>query len=262
MKIATFIIFIVCISPTHVVEATYYCSGTDDPCTQASTLFEPYARTENCKHDGVHSPCDRYITPRWYVTDNPILDQCPDLLSCGAVYPVWFNGSFPSVGDGITTEQLCKTGFSDCCSRTYDIQIKNCGTHYVYCLPALDACPERICFGTNGSCEYPTTTAPTTLKSKNVPSKTFNDLKSRYGLAIGSVVVLVLILIAVGGVVGLYIYKKKKHEREVSQSRIVLVEEESHQGTPRMEESNRAMTPVGGHSAPPYLNFQLSKSRQ
>lgn len=35
----------------------------------------------------------------------------------------------------------------------------------------------------------------------------FSDLKSRYGLAIGAVVVLVLILIAVGGVVGLYIYK-------------------------------------------------------
>lgn len=60
----------------------------------------------------------------------------------------------------------------------------------------------------------------------------------------------------------LYSYRKRKREREVSQSRIVLVEEESHQGTPRMEESNRAMTPVGGHSAPPYLNFQLSKSRQ
>ncbi|XP_056015364.1 uromodulin-like isoform X4 [Ostrea edulis] len=187
MKIAPSVYFLGVFGLVTYVESTYYCSGSGDPCTQASTLFENYARTENCKHDGVHSPCDRYITPGWYVTDNPILDQCPDLLSCGAVYPVWFNGSLPTSGDGIVTEKLCKTGFFDCCTRTYDIQIKNCGTHYVYCLPALDACPERICFGTNGSCEYPTTTTPTTTstipttttESKYVPSKDYNERKNK-----------------------------------------------------------------------------------
>ncbi|XP_056015362.1 uncharacterized protein LOC125674305 isoform X2 [Ostrea edulis] len=255
MKIAPSVYFLGVFGLVTYVESTYYCSGSGDPCTQASTLFENYARTENCKHDGVHSPCDRYITPGWYVTDNPILDQCPDLLSCGAVYPVWFNGSLPTSGDGIVTEKLCKTGFFDCCTRTYDIQIKNCGTHYVYCLPALDACPERICFGTNGSCEYPTTTTPTTTstipttttESKYVPSKDYNDLKSKYIVAIVTVVLLVAVISAVTGAIIFYVYKKKKQEREVRQSKVTLPG----------NEFERSSTPVESNT-PPFMHFQSS----
>ena len=109
-----------------------------------------------------------------------MLTQCPSLLSCGALYPVWLNGkinfqynnvkmqfcdsqtkpvisyfyilsegSLPSLSDGIVNRKACKVGFESCCTRSYDIQIKHCGSFYAYCLAALDTCPERYCFGSN-----------------------------------------------------------------------------------------------------------------
>ncbi|XP_048767397.2 oncoprotein-induced transcript 3 protein-like [Ostrea edulis] len=164
----------------HSTDTTYYCSTSPDPCTSSDTLFESYARTQNCPHDSQYSPCDRYITPGWYRANDSILDQCPNLNSCGAIYPVWLNDSLPNVGDPIVTKTLCKTGFSDCCVGQYDIQIKNCGTFYSYCLPALDGCPERVCFGTNGSCEYPTTANVQTTQINTEQGQESKDLETKY----------------------------------------------------------------------------------
>ena len=58
-------------------------------------------------------------------------------------------GSLPSLSDGIVNRKACKVGFESCCTRSYDIQIKHCGSFYAYCLAALDTCPERYCFGNN-----------------------------------------------------------------------------------------------------------------
>ncbi|XP_062576938.1 uncharacterized protein LOC134238846 [Saccostrea cucullata] len=244
------------------VESTYYCGGVTDPCTAAGELFEPYARTPNCPYDGTqpHVPCDRYKTPGWYRSDEPILDQCPALSSCGAIYPVWYNGTLPQVADGVVSRKLCKTGFSDCCVKEYDVQIKNCGTHHVYCLPALDACPERFCFGTNGTCEYPTTTSTTTSTTtetttststttdtttststttalpsttilttykgtdeENALSKDYKDLKKKNKALVVTVVILSLILICLGSYIAYTFYRKRMREREISQSRVELV---------------------------------------
>ena len=66
-----------------------------DPCGHANStqLFEPYARFQNCPHNS-NGLCDRYITPQWYRVDDIILTQCPQLLSCGTLYPVWMNGKY------------------------------------------------------------------------------------------------------------------------------------------------------------------------
>ncbi|XP_061171170.1 uncharacterized protein LOC133180715 [Saccostrea echinata] len=152
--------------------AVYYCNVAD-PCAQAnaSSFFEPYARFENCQYDSKYAPCDRYITPQWYRVNDAMLTQCPELLSCGAVYPLWLKGSLPTASEGIVERKACKVGFSSCCSKEYDVKIKHCGSFHVYCLGALDSCSERYCFGKQGLCEYPntntmsttTTPKPTTL---------------------------------------------------------------------------------------------------
>nr|XP_022317710.1 oncoprotein-induced transcript 3 protein-like [Crassostrea virginica] len=236
------------------VNSTYYCNvGSADPCTTASSLFEPYARTTNCPYDGTVAPCDRYITPGWYTADDVILDQCPVLNSCGAVYPVWMNGTFPLVSDGVVTRTLCKTGFEGCCVRDYDLQIKNCGSHYVYCIPALDTCPERICFGTNGSCEYPTTTTTPTVTTESdsdekVPIKEYRDLESRYVAIIVVVVILLIIGVTATITVAVRKFYKLKSHREISQSRTELVGE---------REKTQSITPVESNyeQTPPYVDF-------
>lgn len=256
----------------HCIESTYYCSTAGgDPCTLAETLYEPYARTGNCEYNGVYAPCDRYITPGWYKSDELVLDQCPSLNSCGAVYPIWMNGTFPQVANGVVSRTLCKTGFGGCCVRQYALQIKNCGTSYVYCLPALDSCPERLCFGTNGTCEYPTTVASTTTTTspgttssaiattttsktdskEKVPLKDYKDLESRY---VATIVVVVVLLLNIIGVVILMIFchfRKKKRGREIRQSRVELVTDET---------GVESMTPVESNGTPPHLHFQANNT--
>lgn len=56
-------------------------------------------------------------------------------------------GTIPSTGEGIVTRQACQRGFSDCCSTSYDIKVRNCGRYTAYCLKALSTCPARYCFG-------------------------------------------------------------------------------------------------------------------
>ncbi|XP_056015360.1 uromodulin-like [Ostrea edulis] len=156
-------------------DATYYCN-VPDPCGQAdsSNLFEPMARYENCSFDtNSANLCDRYISPQWYRVDDTMLTHCPSLLSCGTLYPVWLNGTLPAVSEGSVTRTACKVGFSDCCSREYSIQIRNCGSFYAYCLGALDLCPERYCFGEHGECELTTTaTAPTSSSTAETTTTT------------------------------------------------------------------------------------------
>ncbi|XP_022287221.2 uncharacterized protein LOC111099976 [Crassostrea virginica] len=166
--------FILIVLMAQTSGAVYYCS-VSDPCGQANStsFYEPYARFENCQHDNKNSFCDRYITPQWYRVDDVMLTQCPSLLSCGALYPVWLNGSLPSLTDGIVNRKACKVGFESCCTRSYDIQIKHCGSFYAYCLAALDTCPERYCFGKQGTCEIPTSLASsitTTTTQQTTPS--------------------------------------------------------------------------------------------
>ena len=56
-------------------------------------------------------------------------------------------GTIPSTGEGIVTRQACQRGFSDCCSTSYDIKVRNCGRYTAYCqLGALYTCPARYCF--------------------------------------------------------------------------------------------------------------------
>jgi hypothetical protein len=60
-----------------------------------------------------------------------------------------FPGTLPTEAEGIIDVKVCKVGFADCCSRKYDVKVKNCGSFYAYCLGALDSCSERYCFGKN-----------------------------------------------------------------------------------------------------------------
>lgn len=65
-----------------------------DPCEVANSRepFEPEARFVNCDYNTYSSLCDRYITPGWYRYKSNMLDRCPSLLNCGALYPNWLNG--------------------------------------------------------------------------------------------------------------------------------------------------------------------------
>lgn len=58
-----------------------------------------------------------------------------------------FAGPHPTEVNTEVQRSVCKGGFSSCCERQVTIKIRNCGQFMAYCLPALDSCPERYCFG-------------------------------------------------------------------------------------------------------------------
>ncbi|XP_065928586.1 uncharacterized protein [Magallana gigas] len=125
----------------------------NDPCIENNlrTLSDPGTRSMHCEYKQGDGHCDISLTPGWYKADSPMLTQCPGLLSCGAIYPVWMNGTNPGQGDGVVTRQVCQRGFTGCCTTSYDIKVKNCGSYTAYCLRQPSTCPARYCFG-NGRC--------------------------------------------------------------------------------------------------------------
>lgn len=145
-----------------------------DPCEVANETvpFEPEARYVNCGPPSNAQYCDRYIVPGWYRYSERMWNQCPSLAKCGAVYPYWLNGAHPTEVNTEVQRSVCKVGFASCCERQVTIKIRNCGQFMAYCLPALDSCPERYCFGESGPCtsttSQTTTNIFTTFKSTTV----------------------------------------------------------------------------------------------
>ncbi|XP_062586707.1 uncharacterized protein LOC134248300 isoform X2 [Saccostrea cucullata] len=129
-------------------QSLQYCIS-EKPCESATaaTLFEPKHRAVNCRYNGTENYCDRYITLGWYRFDFDLVTYPPALGSCGALYPYWLNGNIPLGYEEEIDGTVCQVGFSHPCTKKVPIRIRNCGLFRAYCLAALDACPERYCFG-------------------------------------------------------------------------------------------------------------------
>ncbi|XP_062578630.1 uncharacterized protein LOC134240556 [Saccostrea cucullata] len=142
------LVYIVSVITWADASSLWFCDMTDDPCEAANIRpsFEPDFRAENCLYKS-YDYCDRYITPGWHRFEEDMLNHPPNLLSCGAVYPSWLNGSLPTVENEVVHRKVCKVGFESPCVKDVTIRIKHCGSFNAYCLPALDACSERYCFG-------------------------------------------------------------------------------------------------------------------
>ncbi|XP_048756967.2 uncharacterized protein LOC125667484 isoform X1 [Ostrea edulis] len=157
--------FAICLSLIVSGTASFWFCDSTDPCHAANTSepFEPDFRAENCQYVNHASRqlCDRYITPGWYRFAQDMLNHPPMLLSCAAVYPSWLNGTLPTVEGEEVERTVCKVGFRDSCVRKVAIKIKHCGSFKAYCLPALDSCSERFCFGeSDAACEATTPAQP------------------------------------------------------------------------------------------------------
>ncbi|PVD18852.1 hypothetical protein C0Q70_21409 [Pomacea canaliculata] len=97
--------------------------------------------------------CDVSLTRAWYRFTGPAGDMMPETCiprtHCGTQAPVWINGTHPDVTEGIVQRTSCANYGSDrplygpCCDIEIDIEIKNCGSFYVYHLSPTDSCPIR-----------------------------------------------------------------------------------------------------------------------
>jgi len=100
--------------------------------------------------------CDRGLNG-WYrfhgAAGTRMPTACPPVFTCGGDAPGWLNGGHPTVADGKVTRQVCFHWILGCCTSSTNIEVRNCGSFYVYRFSAPPTCFLRYC----GSYELPPT---------------------------------------------------------------------------------------------------------
>lgn len=119
-------------------------------CVNYMTLSEP-TRAISDQSGSVAEHCDNEVSG-WYRFDGDagdrMTDVCPAqprLYRCGTYRPGWLRGGHPTVADGIVERTVCFSLTTNCCWRSYKVNVRNCGHFYVYKLVPLYICNARYC---------------------------------------------------------------------------------------------------------------------
>lgn len=126
-----------------------------DPCAPNNhkPIVEPHRSTQFQPEPTDTLLCDDNLQAGWYAFDNSdeMPTSCVTQFHCGTHFPLWMQGSHPSVADGIVQRKACSNVYGSssntCCDFSLDIQVKNCGTFYVYYLQTVPACAMAYCAG-------------------------------------------------------------------------------------------------------------------
>ena len=98
--------------------------------------------------------CDSGLAKAWYrfvgAAGRQMPTQCVPVNRCGTSGPGWLTGGHPTVGQGAVQRLVCFHLRGNCCQRSLNIRVQNCGAFFVYELSRPPACPLRFC-GDNGS---------------------------------------------------------------------------------------------------------------
>ncbi|KAH3870937.1 uncharacterized protein LOC127868372 isoform X1 [Dreissena polymorpha] len=128
-----------------------YGESSADPCLAGNhdNITSMGFRHVTNKDCSLNRVTDYRLVRAWYYAGpDPILTSPPDqLCRCGANFPIWMNGSLPHPQDGIVSRDTCLK-YSTICDTRFGIQVKNCGTFYVYKLPPTREDHTAYCFGT------------------------------------------------------------------------------------------------------------------
>uniref|UniRef100_A0A4W4GKS9 ZP domain-containing protein n=1 Tax=Electrophorus electricus TaxID=8005 RepID=A0A4W4GKS9_ELEEL len=138
-----------------------------NPCENYNVLSDAWRATNNTNHYNFTFPwgqsawSDTFINWNgWYrlfhLGENAEMpDSCVAKGMCGTFIPLWLNGSYPQLEDGVVTRQVCGSWNSDCCYyKSSPIQVKACpGGYYVYQFVPPTICFSAYCTATVDPCE-------------------------------------------------------------------------------------------------------------
>ena len=70
-------------------------------------------------------------------------ETCQKMYSCSTNSSGWLSGRHPTVAEGIVQQKVCflqrvSQFFNNCCNRSTNISVRNCGAFYVYHLDPID----------------------------------------------------------------------------------------------------------------------------
>jgi len=84
----------------------------------------------------------------WYrfqgAAGTKMVTTCPLMDRCDTTFPNWLSGGHPTVAEGEVTRNVCINRFARCQTSLF-IQVKNCGSYYIYKLINPSVCPARYC---------------------------------------------------------------------------------------------------------------------
>jgi len=114
-------------------------------CTSYSSLTSGDRKTTYVSKSSL---CDNNLNG-WYrfqgAAGTRMPTTCPPMERCGTAGSGWLNGVHPTVADGRVTRQACFNWSSNCCWRSTNIEVRNCGSFYVYHFTGSGGCYHRYC---------------------------------------------------------------------------------------------------------------------
>ncbi|XP_078382533.1 uncharacterized protein LOC144665216 isoform X1 [Oculina patagonica] len=119
-------------------------------CQNYQTLSDASRKVTN----GNQFFCDDRLATGWYrfqgAAGSRMPTSCPPDQRCGSSATGWLNGGHPAVADGRVSRQVCFHHLSNCCKFpnsiwSKSIQVRNCGSFYVYYLTSTPGCHLRYC---------------------------------------------------------------------------------------------------------------------
>ncbi|KAL9961333.1 hypothetical protein ACROYT_G030251 [Oculina patagonica] len=116
-----------------------------DVCVNYQTLSD--AERKETYQSGSVTKCDDDLAG-WYrfqgAAGTKMAISRPSGKKCDADFPGWLDGSHPAVSDGIVTKTVC---FGQMCNnnKVRAIQVKNCGSYFIYKLGPPPSCKLRYC---------------------------------------------------------------------------------------------------------------------
>lgn len=124
-------------------------SGENTSCTDRQECFHHTIiddDTRRVSYDGASHKCDDNLTESWYrfQEGRQMNTNCAKFHSCDTERAGWLVGGHPSAEDGRVTKKVCfgRTAPSCTCAYHTYIQVRNCGSFYVYKLKPITVCKD------------------------------------------------------------------------------------------------------------------------
>ena len=71
--------------------------------------------------------------------------QCVPDYRCGATSSGWLKDGHPTLADGEVSSKVCFGRGRDCCKKSKDIKVRDCGSYFIYKLLKVPGCDLRYC---------------------------------------------------------------------------------------------------------------------
>ncbi|CAH3166057.1 unnamed protein product, partial [Pocillopora meandrina] len=78
-----------------------------------------------------------------YIREMPT--QCVPDNRCGAIFSGWLYGGHHTLANGEVSFNVCFTGGQNCCKKSINIRVKECGSYFIYNLQKVPGCFLRYC---------------------------------------------------------------------------------------------------------------------